>query len=114
MERRKNENPRLLGFLYFAAVVAIWISYSVMGELWLDDVKLINNNSLFVSFIGQLSLVLFLFPTIYRAYQYKSMETKQAMTFFGKQREAFEVALKLALLLNFGNYCFSKGFLMGY
>ena len=42
------------------------------------------------------------------------METNQAMAFFGKQREAFEVALKLALLLNFGNYFFSKGFLMGY
>ena len=52
MERRKNENPRLLGFFYFTAVVAIWISYSVMGEVWLDDVKLINNNSLFVSFVG--------------------------------------------------------------
>jgi hypothetical protein len=36
------------------------------------------------------------------------------MAFFGKQREALEVALKLALLLNFGNYFFNKGFLMGY
>jgi len=52
MDRRKNENPRLTGFFYFAVVVAIWILYSVMGELWLDDVKLINNNSLFVSFAG--------------------------------------------------------------
>jgi drug/metabolite transporter (DMT)-like permease len=42
------------------------------------------------------------------------METKQAMEFFGKQREAFDVALKLALILNGGNYFYNKGFLMGY
>ena len=83
MDRRKISSHRLLGILNFLAVVVIWISCSVMAELWLDDVKLINNNSLFVSFVGQLSLILFLFPTIYKAYQYKQMETKQAMAFFG-------------------------------
>lgn len=46
-----------------------------MAELWLEDVKIIESNSTFVSFIGQLSLVLFLFPTIYKAYRFKKMET---------------------------------------
>jgi drug/metabolite transporter (DMT)-like permease len=76
MDSRKNRSNKLLGVLCFVAVIAIWISYSVMAELWLDDVKIIENNSLFVSFVGQLSLVLFLFPTIYKAYQYRLMETK--------------------------------------
>jgi len=42
------------------------------------------------------------------------METEPAMEFFRKQREALEVALKLAILINVGNYTYSKGFLMGY
>ena len=42
------------------------------------------------------------------------METQQALHFFKKQKEAFIVAVKLALLINAGNYTYSKGFLMGY
>jgi len=70
-----TRSKKLIGLIYFAVVISLMIAQSIMAEIWLDDVKLIYNNSLFVNFCGQLSLVLFLFPTFQKAYQYRQMET---------------------------------------
>lgn len=77
------------------------------------DLEIVSTNSLFVCFLAQVSLVLFLIPTTIKAYKFSKIQTDEAKHYFDKVGEALEVAYKLAFLLLICTYLYNRGFLAG-
>ena len=100
-------NKRVKGTFYLIVVLLVWLGYTLIAELLMNDHDT-EQNIMFVTFLGQFCLSLFMIPSTFKLVWYpRTPETTR------QWKEGFYGGLKCGVLLMVCNYTYNAGLMMG-
>lgn len=75
----EEKHTRRKGLFYLSLVCFVWLAYTLIAEMYMEADPETPRNNIFVSWLGQLTLSLFLVPTLLKlAFQKTPVTAQQA------------------------------------